>query len=150
MGVAADFWNIGKGKSGKPITVLSRFKSKQRPGEPTMGHGEFLHPGPKGALQSVRFEALRLGVQECEARISIEKMLFDGKKNALLGEELAGRARKVLDERIEELLRAKEDRSGMFSIATDASWLGYAAESAGRTRELYALAAEVQAKGCAK
>jgi len=143
--VAADFWGVVKARRGMG-TVLDRFKSWQRPGVPTMGHGEFLHPGPEGALQSVRFEALRLGVQECEARIFIEKLLYDKAKKEAMGADLAGRARKVLDQRIEELIRAKQDRSGMYSIATDASWLGYAAEYSERAKKLYELAAEVRAK----
>jgi hypothetical protein len=143
--VAADFWGIGKGKRGRPITVLSRFKSWQRPGVPTMGHGHFLHPGPEGALQSVRFEALRLGVQECEARVFVEKLLFDKAKKEALG-ELAGRATRLFDSRIEEIIRAKQDTSNMYSIATDASWLGYASGFSGRAKALYDLAAEVRAK----
>ncbi|MFC1672397.1 glycoside hydrolase domain-containing protein, partial [Planctomycetota bacterium] len=143
--VAADLWPVIKAKRGQ-TSILSRFPSWQRPGVPTMGHGEFLHPAEEGPVAGVRFEALRLGVQECEARIFIEKPLYDKAKKAALGEELAGRSRKHLDTRVEELIRAKQDRSVMYSIATDASWLGYAAEFSDRARRLYALASEVQVK----
>jgi hypothetical protein len=46
-----------------------------------------------------RFEMLRLGVQEAEARIAIERALTDPASKAKLGEAPAARCQAVLDER---------------------------------------------------
>jgi len=87
-----------------------------------------------------------MGVQEAEARIFIEKALDDPAKRAKLGDELAKRAQELLDERVREIARAKQDRSPMFSYGSDVSWGDYAGGAVDRARALYRLAAEVTAK----
>ena len=143
--VAADFWAVLPGKRGK-TTILSRYPSWQRPGVPTMGHGVLLYPAKEGAVATVRFEALRLGVQEAEARVFVERAIRDKEKRAKLGDELAKRVQALLDERVQAIMDAKRDRSVMYSIATDASWLGYAQAAPGRARRLFDIAAEVAKK----
>jgi hypothetical protein len=54
-----------------------------------------LAPGPSGAVATERFEALREGVQICEAILFLQRGLDSGKLSAAL----AGRANKVLDDR---------------------------------------------------
>ncbi len=61
--------------------------------------GAWLGAGPEGPLPSMRFEMIREGVQECEARIFIEKALVDHKLRAKLGEALAEKCQRILDER---------------------------------------------------
>ena len=56
-------------------------------------------PGPSGAVATNQMEALREGVQECEAIIVIERALMDDGLKAQLGTDLA--------ERCEEHLRAR-------------------------------------------
>jgi hypothetical protein len=46
----------------------------------------FLGPGPDGPVATARFEALREGVEECEARIFIEEALAGGKVPPALAE----------------------------------------------------------------
>ena len=61
-----------------------------------------LAPGETGPVATARFEMMREGIQECEARIFIERALTDPDKSGLrakLGEELAARVQDVLDER---------------------------------------------------
>ncbi len=58
-----------------------------------------LAPGPDGAVATARFENLREGVQECEARIFLEEALLNDAQRARLGEPLATQIRAVLDER---------------------------------------------------
>jgi len=58
-----------------------------------------LAPGPDGPVATARFEFLREGVQECEARISIERALTDDALKAGLGDDLAKRCQEVLNER---------------------------------------------------
>jgi hypothetical protein len=96
--VTADFFRV-PGKDGRGSSWLpDRFRSTcswhnagLRP--------PLLAPGPDGAVPTARFELLRQGLQECEARISIEEALTDGKLRAKLGEKLAAECQAVLDER---------------------------------------------------
>jgi hypothetical protein len=142
--VGADFWPVVKDDKGRlKGTVMSRFPTWQRPGEPTMCNGAFLFPGEKEPIATVRFEALRLGVQEAEARIAIEKAVEDKAKRAKLGEDLAKRAIQLLDDRVKGIIRAKQDTSDMYSLGSDASWADYAQGWPERTRQLYRLAADV-------
>ena len=55
--------------------------------------------GEKGPVATARFEMMREGIQECEARIFIERALTDKTLRAKLGEKLAARCQNVLDER---------------------------------------------------
>jgi len=141
--LGADFWPVVKGPRGKMATLTTRYSHRDRPGPPTMTHGELLFPAKDGPVATVRFEALRLGNQETEARILIERALADPQKRARLGDDLAGRAQRLLDERVARILHAKLDYNPMFSMGTDASWLDYAAGATGRARALFAAAAEV-------
>ncbi|MCG3179820.1 MAG: hypothetical protein BIFFINMI_02166 [Phycisphaerae bacterium] len=54
-----------------------------------------LAPGPRGAITTERFEQLREGVQECQARIAIERAAMSGKVDAAS----VARCWQVLDER---------------------------------------------------
>ena len=58
-----------------------------------------LAPGPRGPVATNHFEALREGVQECEARIVIERALMDEKLKAKLGADLAKRCEEHLQAR---------------------------------------------------
>jgi hypothetical protein len=60
---------------------------------------EVLSPGKDGAVATARFELIREGVQECEARIFVDRVLTDDAKRAKLGEALAKKCESVLDER---------------------------------------------------
>ncbi len=55
-----------------------------------------IEPGPDGPVGTVRYEMLREGLQECEARIAIEKALVAGR----LKGKAAERARKLLAVRL--------------------------------------------------
>ena len=54
-----------------------------------------LGPGLEGPVATARFELLREGLQECEARIALEEALAGGKLSA----GLAARCREVIEER---------------------------------------------------
>jgi len=56
-------------------------------------------PGPGGAVATNRMEALRAGVQECEARIVLEHALTDAERKARLGTDLARRCEEHLQAR---------------------------------------------------
>ena len=116
-----------------------------------------LAPGPDGPVATAHLEAFREGVQECEARIFIERALTDDALKVRLGADLAGRAQEALDERLLCIWRglctfqltARND-----NYATRHGW-GRVPGIAGhywflgsgwqrRSRTLYGLAAEVR------
>jgi hypothetical protein len=58
-----------------------------------------LAPGSDGPVSTARGEQFREGVQECEARIAIERVLTEPALRSRLGGDLAKRAQALLDER---------------------------------------------------
>jgi len=92
-------------------------------------------PGPNGPLPTERFENLREGMQEMEARAFVEKAVIDPALRAKLGEDLAKKCQQVLDERHWRL-------RGAFYGGTAFEW----ADADMYREELYNLAAEVAAK----
>ncbi len=116
----------------------------------------FLGAGPDGPVATVRFEAMREGVEECEARIFIERALDGGK----LPPALAARVKETLAERNRNLvmglsnhvLEGFQDVGAYWRIHDwhcDSGLVGYYwYQTSGwqeRTRKLYDLAAEVAA-----
>jgi len=118
-----------------------------------------LAPGPNGPVATTHFEAFREGVQECEARIFIERALTDEKLKSRLGADLAQRAQQTLDARVLPMWRSlctfqltgRDD-----NYATRLGW-GRVPGIAGhywflgsgwqkRSEELYSLAAAVAGK----
>ena len=65
-----------------------------------------LAPGPDGPVSTARLENFREGVQESQARITIEKALVDPALKARLGDALAQDCQKLLDERQRALWRS--------------------------------------------
>ena len=57
----------------------------------------FLAPGPTGPVSTARLEALKEGLQVCEARIFLEDALLDDARKAKLGADLAKRCQDALD-----------------------------------------------------
>ncbi len=104
-----------------------------------------LAPGPDGAVSTVRFESLREGVQECEARIFIETTLYDPARRAGLGTAVVQRCRQVLDERHAAIRTACLGSIRNEGTCTGLLW--YAAHgSAGLREKLFDCAAQVAAK----
>jgi hypothetical protein len=86
-------------------------------------------PGPDGAADTECFETLREGVQDCEARIFIEKAIYDGK----LDPALSKKCQEILD-----------GRQWIIRAACMGAWGWFeGAGSAGLSEKLYACAAEV-------
>ena len=130
----ADFWGLRrKSGRGRTYNMLGRY--------PESGWAQLnlensftfvLAPGPQGALPTVRFEMIRAAAQQVEARIFLEKALADPARKAKLGDALAGRIQKLLDERTRATLYAR--RKG---------WLWFLSSGwAARDDALFAAAAE--------
>jgi hypothetical protein len=96
-----------------------------------------LAPGPNGPIVTERYEAMREGVQICEAILFIQRGLDAGKLDAAL----TARANKVLDERSTHLLGSHvlADKSG----ATKFDRVKMAAGAFEAENELFAVAAAV-------
>lgn len=142
--LALDFWAVVKDQRGMKRSVISRYAQRDRPGPPMLSGGEpLLAAEPTGPVATVRYEALRLGTQEAEARIYIEKALLDNAKRAKVGDALAKRCLEVLDDRVAAILRASVD-NGVSCMASSVSWLSYAGTVPERSAKLYQVAAEVQ------
>jgi hypothetical protein len=94
-GLGADFWTVLKNKRGvRAATLAARYpKSSWRN---LNIETSMLAPGKAGAIATARYEMMREGLQECEARIIIEKAVIEKK----ISGELAARAQAVLDERL--------------------------------------------------
>jgi hypothetical protein len=100
--MGADFWPVLKDSRG---TITHRLCGRY----PESGWGQLkldnctvalLSPGPEGPLATVRSAILRMAVQEIEARVFIERALLDKQQHETLGEDLAKRCRRTLNNRI--------------------------------------------------
>jgi hypothetical protein len=133
--VGADFWPVRPGRYGQTVSIAGRYPiSDAAPGPVSISCPAVLHPGPRGAVSTARFEMFIEAVQECEARIFLEKALLDHPEK--LAPSLARRCQELLDERARYL---------RWVYVTDAAtWLWYPHSGwQQRSAELYQMAAEV-------
>jgi hypothetical protein len=137
--MGADFWNLIPGRYNRKWPILGRYPHSSWAQLTLYNSSAYvLAPGPDGPVATVRFEMIREGVQEAEARIFLERALTDDALRAKLPDALADRCQQVLDERIRAVLRT---RSG-----ADANWLYYLSSGfEPRNDQLYAAAAEAAA-----
>jgi len=137
--VGADFWQVLKDGRGRVRGNLAGRYPEAFWGQLNMNNGIpwLLGHGKNGPLATMRSEAVREGIQDVEARIYLEKAWLDDGAKALLGEDLRGRIRAALDERIRMCVRIG-DKSGKGQPAA-IDW--------DKNRELlFGLAAEVAGK----
>jgi hypothetical protein len=152
--MGADFWSVPTDKRGRRSPLAGRF--------PETAWGQlgmhacglfFLQPGRDGPIGTAQIEMFRESAQEIEARVFIEKALENEAKRARLGEELAKRARKLLDLRTRMAQRGTRSLSGGGSAGAGrrSDWRGILAQGIQEQSEaLYALGAEVAARLRAK
>jgi len=152
--LGGDFWKVFEGKtSQKRYGGLVTYRyPKNASGALSMRTG-FLAPGEHGARTTLRFELLREGVQETEARIFVEKALLEKRIKG----DLAARCEEMLMRRNEAVLvgsygkvlvrhRQKwwETSTGQYANTSQAGYQWYLASGfEARTKTLFALAAEV-------
>jgi hypothetical protein len=102
--IGADFWAVFKDKRGRRQGyVHDRYPQSLWHSCNLTSH--MLNPGPNGPVATSRYEMLREGVQNCEARIVIETVLTDDAKKAKLGADLAAKCQQLLDDRTVENLK---------------------------------------------
>jgi hypothetical protein len=90
----ADFWPVIRDAEGEPIARVCEAYPKANWRNLNIKCA-LLGPGPEGPVATARFELLREGLQECEARIALEQALAGGKLSA----ELAASCREIIAER---------------------------------------------------
>jgi len=93
--LGGDFWKVLRNKRGE-----RKGRAYERYPESNWRNliiqTSTLGPGPDGPVATTHLEAFREGVQECEARIEIERALGDEALRARLGEDLAARCEQYL------------------------------------------------------
>ncbi|MCG3178584.1 MAG: hypothetical protein BIFFINMI_00912 [Phycisphaerae bacterium] len=136
--LGADFWDVIKDRHGQPRNSLAGRYPEAAWGQLNLNNGlpYILGKGKTGPVATVRSEAFREALQEVEARIFVEKALLDDEARSLLGDELIGRCRTALDERI---------RMGLHASGEGQSWF-ISSGWQDRTELLLSLASEVAAK----
>ncbi len=154
--LGADIWPAVKdGRGRRKGTVAERYPQSARRNLDMRSAA--LAPGPDGPVATTRFELFRQNVQQCEARIVIERALVEPALRARLGDELAARCEAVLQGRVKRMFkglctlrlasphwnyawswRGNDDPAGNFWF------LGL--DTPGHTRTLYELAGEVARK----
>lgn len=95
--LGADLWSVIRDRRGRRAGAAYERYPENKWRNLDIGSW-FLAPGPDGALATARYENLREGVQECEARIALEEALLAPSRRSLLGSDLADRCQKALDE----------------------------------------------------
>ncbi len=135
--VGADFWPyLAKGRDWGSGGILPCRYPMSSVSQLNMRYAAILAAGPDGPLPTARLETVREGVQECEARVFVERALDTAREK--LGADLAGRAQTLLDERV-RLARFFHMNSQGFRLSYPGSgWQD-------RSQKLYETAAEVAA-----
>ena len=132
--LGADFWPVVKDKQDHRVGRIWDLYPES--GWRNLGiYTSLLGPGPDGPDATPRFEMLREGVQECEARIAIESVLADEALRQKLPAELGTRCREALDERLARMKESPGNRMG-FTWNLLSGWQE-------RSLRLYELAGEV-------
>ncbi|MFB3893178.1 MAG: glycoside hydrolase domain-containing protein [Phycisphaerae bacterium] len=102
--LGGDTWLVLRDNKGQRVERLSGERYPRSYWRNLNIATSFLHYGPDGPVSTERFELACEGVQECEARILIEKALTEPALAARLKPELANRCRKLLEDRTEAML----------------------------------------------
>jgi len=149
--IGADFWWALRDKRGtRRGTVTDRYPQSLWRNLDVKSC--ILAPGPEGAVPTTRYEHFREGLQECEARIAIEKAIMADE--ARLGPDLVGRCRELLKERQHAAWREAVKDEEFLSANGFADMVWYRQDEVcyqwflnsnwqERTERLYALAGEV-------
>jgi len=157
--VGGDYWPVLKNERGDRVgRVHERYPESNW--RNLVIRASLLAPGPTGPVATSRMEALREGVQECEARIAIERGLYDDALRARLPADLVERCERYLHDR-HMMMWLSGSGLQFYHQYPDASWRakwphGWGGGFTGhnwflgsgyqeRNRELFALAGEVTA-----
>jgi hypothetical protein len=97
--LGGEYWEVIKDRTGRRQgRVYARYPQSNWRNLDV--YTSLLAPGPRGPAATHHYEHLREGIQECEARIVIERALADQTLKARLGEDLVRRCADALEERL--------------------------------------------------
>ena len=158
--IGADFWPVFRDPRGqRQGRVWERYPQSQWRNLNLFSY--VLAPGPDGPVATNRYEFLREGLAECEARIVLERALTDESLKEKLGPDLSKRCEDVLEERSRAMIAGVSclNVGGQRVITQPTTyWLNQPAGNAwflssgwqARRARLFALAGEVAAKTAGK
>ncbi|KKK65092.1 hypothetical protein LCGC14_2977640, partial [marine sediment metagenome] len=129
--MGADFWPDLRPRGYVRPTVYGRYPSTNE-ANAGMFLCKLLYPGPTGPVPTLRYELIREGLQECEARIFLEKLLTA--KPCPLPARLAKQCQGVLDE------RTRWHRMQQIGLTANVAFA--MSDWQGRSAKLYAAAAK--------
>jgi len=146
--VGGDFWKVIRNKKGERAgRVPERYPQSNWRNLDI--YTALLAPTDMGVAATTRYEHLREGVQECEARVVVERAVTDEALRAELGADLAVRCEEALEQhlRAQQLLRGWTGKTGphCLSSGTDlgTAWFLSSGWEA-RAEALFTLAGEVE------
>ena len=146
--VGGDFWKVIRNKKGeRAARVPERYpQSNWRNLDVYIA---LLAPTPEGPAVTTRYEHLREGIQEGEARVVVERAVKDAELRAKLGEDLAARCEEALEEhfRAQQRLRGWTGQAvpHCLSAGTEMGFAWFMSSGwQARTRALFTLAGEVE------
>jgi hypothetical protein len=97
--LGAEFWPVIRDKAGQPKgRIYARYPQSNWRNLDI--YTALLAPMPTNVALTTRYEHLRQGVQECEARIVVERAVTDEALKSRLGPELVERCQKALNEHL--------------------------------------------------
>jgi len=105
--VGGDFWKVIRNKKGQRMSRVPE-RYPQSNWRNLDIYTALLAPTEAGAAVTTRYEHMREGVQECEARVVVERAVMDEALRGKLGDDLTARCEKAL----EEHLRAQQRLRG--------------------------------------
>jgi hypothetical protein len=151
--LGGDFWKVFRDKKGqRSMRVYSRYPQSNWRNLDI--YTAFLAPTPAGVVVTTRYEHLREGVQECEARIVVERAATDEALRARLGADLVARCERALEEHLRALQMCRgAGQKVLHALSGSTDLESFWFRSSGweeRVENLFAVAGEVEKKLGAK
>lgn len=117
--LGADFWCVLSNRRGERVGSIAGRYPKSFWNNLNI-EVNVLAQGPNGPVATARYEAIREGLQECEARIVVERALRDKDASAKLGKETCAKFQAMLDE------RSRQIRHGTSTLAANGHYVQWA------------------------
>jgi hypothetical protein len=123
--VGLDFWKVLRDKRGRLVGHIQARYPESQWANLDKESVNFVPPGPDGALLTTRLLLMREGLQECEARIVIERALTDEALRAKLPADLVASCERLITERSRLTVAALENHAGCGFTPRSTTWGGW-------------------------
>lgn len=138
-GMGLDHWVVQHPVTGRRESTMLQH-GRGWPRMHTQNTRALAAPGPRGALATTRFEMLLEGIQDAEARITVERVLVDDRLRQRLPPDLAAEMEAFLQQRVD----ARYEIFRQEGMGSNAIW-AVAENAYTEARQLFAYAARAQA-----